>query len=112
MSDLGLKLEDEDGRPQAVGSILGSMDPSELVRLGDHVRELEDHPGWQLLEQLMLADHRKSVFQMTEGTLSGIEAYAHSAGFIKGLGRTLKARKHVLMTVAQVIAAERDGEAD
>lgn len=111
VSDLGLQLEDEDGRPNAVGTILGAMDPSELVRLADDVRALEDNPGWLLLEQLMLAHHRKAVHRMTEGTLSGIEAYAHSAGFVKGLKQTLAVRDHLLRTARDVAAAERNGEA-
>jgi hypothetical protein len=100
-------LDPDDGRPRSVGEILGKMDPSELLRMADAVRELEQAPGWRFLAALMRADHAKSVFQMTEGHLSGIEAYAHSAGFIKGQRRALTIHDHVLKTAAEVASAER-----
>lgn len=90
-----------------MGEILGKMDPSELLRMADAVRELEQAPGWRFLTALMRADHAKSVFQATEGHLSGIEAYAHSAGFIKGQRRALTIHDHVLTTAAEVAARER-----
>lgn len=110
VDEFGLKLTDEDGRPLSVGAIIGSIDPSEFLRLAEAVRELEDHVGWRFLDALMGADHAKSVHRMTEGALSGIEAYAHSAGFIKGLSKTLAVRDHVLRTATEVAAAERINE--
>lgn len=83
------------------------MDPSELLAMADAVRALEENPGWRFMEALIGADRTKAIHRATEGHLSGIEAYAHSAGFIKGLGRLVEARNHVLKTAAQVAAAER-----
>lgn len=107
MSDL-----DKQAGPPAVGTILGSMDPSDLLRAADHVRELEGHPGWEFLEGLMKAHMEKATFQYVGGSLRGIEAYAHGAGFIKGLRATIDVRAAVLATAVNVRAAEREnGEA-
>lgn len=96
--------------PPAVGTILGAMDPSDLQRAADHVRELEKHPGWEFLEQLMNAHIDKATFQYTAGALRGIEAYAHGAGFIKGLRAVIDVRAAVLTTAAKVLQAEAEGE--
>lgn len=96
--------------PPAVGTILGAMDPSDLQRAADHVRELEGHPGWEFLEKLMNAHIDKATYQYTAGALRGIEAYAHGAGFIKGLRATIDVRAAVLATAAKVRQVEADGE--
>jgi len=96
--------------PPAVGTILGAMDPSDLQRAADHVRELAGHPGWEFLEGLMNAHIDKATYQYTAGALRGIEAYAHGAGFIKGLRATIDVRAAVLATAAKVRQVEADGE--
>lgn len=102
-----MELEDEGGRPLSVGSVLGGLDPSEILRAADEIRALEEHPGWRFLEALTEQHLRKAVDRMTDGQLRGIEAYAHSAGFVKGLRSVRDLRAHVLRTAVEVAAAER-----
>jgi hypothetical protein len=103
-----LELEHEDGRPKSVGDVLGAMDPSELVRMADQVRELEQHPGWRFLEALTNQHMRKMTDRLTDSPLSGIEAYAYSAGVINGFKQQRAVRGSVLKTAGEVAAANRE----
>lgn len=110
--DFDLELEHEDGRPAAVGDVLGAMDPSDLARVSEQVRELEQHAGWQFLEALTQQHMRKMTDRLTDSPLSGIEAYAYACGKISGFKQQREIRGAVLKTAAAVVAANREsGEA-
>jgi hypothetical protein len=108
--DVDLELEHENGRLKSVGDVLGTMDPSTFLRLADQVRELEEHPGWQLLEGLTRHELERTQNEILSGRLSGIERYAHTAGIGLGLKRMLDIRDAVSKTAQQVLAAERMGD--
>jgi Arc/MetJ-type ribon-helix-helix transcriptional regulator len=98
-------------------------DASEFLRLVEHLRDLEQHPGWQFLVELVedtradveaKSDAGKSpgrlAAQIASDPIKVAVALAATAGELKGLGRFLELRQQVV-DAATAHQAELEREA-
>ena len=91
---------------------LGAMSSEELLRRADALRSLQEHPGWAVVNELIDVHVRKAVHRMVHSPMSDVQAYAHSAGFIRGLESVPPIIGKALATANAVQRAlERDPDA-
>jgi glutamyl-tRNA reductase len=91
---------------------LGAMSSEELLRKADALRSLQEHPGWDVVNELIQVHVRKATHRLVHSPMRDVQAYAHSAGFIRGLEAVPPIIEKALTTANAVQRVlERDSDA-
>jgi hypothetical protein len=80
---------------------LERMDPEHLYAAGQHMRDLQGHPGWAFLQQVLGAMQQTEIERMVIKVHQQAD-YAEMAGFIKGVKRAFDAPQAVVLIAERV----------
>ncbi len=72
---------------ESLDTFLGALESEDLIAKDRALRDLEAHPGWAVLTELVELQAQKATGQLVQRPMPNVQSYAHAAGHIQGLTR-------------------------
>lgn len=82
---------------------LERMDEQQLYQMAQHMRDLQGHPGWALVQQVLGSMQQGEIEQMI-AKVHDQATYAEKSGFIKGMKRAFDTPQAVVAIAERVQA--------